>query len=90
MHILCLFKKVDFHVENAEPLLKKMFVPHTPDSGGESVAQSHKQSKEAKRTRRKPEDIHEGEKEKCLSSTASYLDQAKAMVRSLFQHSLTD
>ncbi|XP_074545635.1 uncharacterized protein LOC141804879 [Halichoeres trimaculatus] len=72
--------EVDLHVENAEPVLKKMFGLHTPDSGEETVGQSHKQSKEEVRTRRKAGDVHEGEKETCLSSTANYLDQARAML----------
>ncbi|KAM6989141.1 apolipophorins-like [Tautogolabrus adspersus] len=70
--------EMDLHVENAEPLLKNMF-GHDP-SGGESAAQSHSQSKEAKRTRRKTDDGHRGEKETCLSSTSNYLAQAKAML----------
>ncbi|XP_051279537.1 uncharacterized protein LOC127375918 isoform X2 [Dicentrarchus labrax] len=74
--------EVDLHVENAEPLLKNIFGHQSHDSDGGSVAQSrkHVQSKEARRTRRKPDDGHRGEKEKCLSSTSSYLDQARAML----------
>lgn len=70
--------KVDLHVENAEPLVKNFFGHQTHGSDGES-AQSPKpvQPKEVKRSRRKTDD----EKEKCLSSTKSYLDQARAMVR---------
>uniref|UniRef100_UPI0037E98E19 uncharacterized protein n=1 Tax=Semicossyphus pulcher TaxID=241346 RepID=UPI0037E98E19 len=70
--------EVDLHVENAEPLLKNMFGDQTSKSDGEPVAQSPRQSKEAQRTRRKTDDEH-GE-EKCLSSTVSYLDQARAML----------
>lgn len=85
MLALCFPIKVDLHIENAEPLLKNFFGHQTHDSDGESVAQSqrHVQSEEARRTRRKTDDGHRGEKEKCLSSTNSYLDQARAMVRSL-------
>ncbi|XP_070830189.1 uncharacterized protein [Chaetodon trifascialis] len=74
--------EVDIHVENAETLLKSYFGHQTHDSAGESVAQSrkHVQSKEAKRTRRKSDDGLRGEKEMCLSSTNSYLDQARAML----------
>ncbi|XP_044075986.1 uncharacterized protein LOC122887130 [Siniperca chuatsi] len=74
--------EVDFHVENAEPLLKNIFSRQTHDSDGESVAQSqkHAHSKEARRTRRKTDADHKGEKEMCLSSTNSYLDQARAML----------
>ncbi|XP_045907286.1 uncharacterized protein LOC123972095 isoform X3 [Micropterus dolomieu] len=73
---------VDLHVEDAEPLLKNIFGHHTHDSDGESVTQGqkHTQSKEARRTRRKTDDGHRGEKERCLSSTNSYLDQARAML----------
>lgn len=79
MLALCRLIKVDVHVENAEPLLRSVFGQQTHDSDRESSAQSPKpvQPKEAKRSRRKTDD----EKEKCLSSTKSYLDQAKAMVR---------
>lgn len=79
MLALCRLIKVDLHVENAEPLLKNVFGQQTHDADGESSAQSPKpvQPKEAKRSRRKTDD----EKEKCLSSTKSYLDQARAMVR---------
>lgn len=70
---------MDLRVENAEPLLKNVFGQQTHDSDGESSAHSSKpgQPKEAKRSRRKTDN----EKEKCLSSTKSYLDQARAMVR---------
>lgn len=85
MHSFCFPTKVDLHVENAEPLLKEMFGHQTHESdGSKSSAQSrkHTQSKEARRTRRKTENGHR-EKEMCLSSTNGYLDQARAMVRSL-------
>lgn len=85
MHAFYFSSKVDLHVENAEPLLKNVFGHQTHDSDGESAAQSrkHVQSKEVKRTRRKIDEGHRGEKEMCLSTTNSYLDQARAMVRSL-------
>ncbi|XP_059200428.1 apolipophorins [Centropristis striata] len=72
--------EVDLHVENAEPLLKNVFGRQTPDSDGESVVRSRKQPKEAQRSRRKTDDGHQGEKEMCLSSTSSYLSQARAML----------
>ncbi|TKS80112.1 putative uncharacterized protein LOC400499 [Collichthys lucidus] len=74
--------EVDLHVENAEPLLKNVFGHQTHDSDAESAAQSrkHVQSKEVKRTRRKIDDSHRGEREMCLSTTNSYLDQARAML----------
>ncbi|XP_070774929.1 uncharacterized protein [Enoplosus armatus] len=72
--------EVDVHVEDAEPLLKNIFGHQTHDSDGEFVAESRKQSKEARRTRRKTDDGHRGEREMCLSSTNSYLDQARAML----------
>ncbi len=86
MHAFCFPTKVDLHVKNAEPLLKNIFGHQTHDSDGESVAQSrrHAQSKEARRARRKTDEEHRGEKETCSSSTSSYLDQARAMVRSLW------
>lgn len=71
---------MDLHVENAEPLLKDFFVHQSHDSDGESVAQ---QPREVRRARRKTDDGHGGEKETCLSSAKSYLDQARAMVRLL-------
>ncbi|XP_042284010.1 uncharacterized protein LOC121908222 isoform X3 [Thunnus maccoyii] len=75
--------EVDLHIENAEPLLKSIFGHQTPNSDADSTAQSqkHAQSKETKRTRRKTDDGRRGEKETCLSTTNSYLDQARAMVR---------
>lgn len=82
MHALCFPTQVDFHVENAEPLLKNIFSHQTHNSDGESAA--HNQKHETKRTRRKTDDSNKGEKEKCLSSTSSYLNQARAMVRSLW------
>lgn len=86
MHASCSPTKVDLHVENAEPLLKNIFGHQTHDSEGESVAKSrrHAQSKEARRTRRKTDEEPGGEKKMCLSSTSSYLEQARAMVRSLW------
>nr|XP_033505718.1 uncharacterized protein LOC117271565 [Epinephelus lanceolatus] len=73
--------EVDLHVENAEALLKNIFGHQAHDSNAESAAQSQKsQSKEARRTRRKTDDGRRGEKEKCLSSTNSYLSQARAML----------
>ncbi|XP_034558816.1 apolipophorins-like [Notolabrus celidotus] len=72
--------EVELHAENAEPILKTMFGLHTPDSGGEAVVQSQKQSKDAMRTGRKTDDGGEGEKETCSSSSKSYLDQARAML----------
>lgn len=83
MQAFCFPTKVDLHVENAEPLLKSLFGHQTHDSDEEPVAQSRKsQSKETGRTRRKTDDGHRAEKEKCLSSTNSYLNQARAMVSS--------
>ncbi|XP_041659524.1 apolipophorins-like [Cheilinus undulatus] len=70
--------EVDLHVENAEPILKNMFGYH--DSDGESQPQSQTQSREAMRTRRKTDDRRGGEKETCLSSSSSYLEQARAML----------
>ncbi|XP_068593999.1 uncharacterized protein [Cebidichthys violaceus] len=73
--------EVDLHVENAEPLLKNVFGHQSFDSDGESVAQSRKtQPKETKRTRRKTDDDHGAEKEKCLSGTNGYLSRARAML----------
>ncbi|CAK6952249.1 uncharacterized protein LOC121908222 isoform X2 [Scomber scombrus] len=74
--------EVDLRVENAEPLLKSIFSHHTPNSYADSTAQSkkHAQSKETKRTRRKTDDGRRGEKEMCLSTTNSYLNQARAML----------
>lgn len=76
---------MDLRVENAEPLLKSFFGHHTPNSDADSTAQSkkHAQPKEMKRTRRKTDGDHRGQKEMCLSYTNSYLNQARAMVRSL-------
>lgn len=78
---LCSPTQVDLHVENAEPLLKNVF----GHSDGESAAGSRKdgQSEEERRTRGRADDGHRGEREKCLSSTNSYLDKARAMVRTL-------
>lgn len=75
---------MDIHIENAEPLLRSIFGHQTPNSDADSTAQSqkHAQSKETKRTRRKTDDGHRGEKETCLSNINSYLNQARAMVRS--------
>lgn len=83
---LCFLTKVDIHVENAEPLLKGFFGHSTHDSEGESVAQTpkHGQSKEVRRTRRETGDSHKEEKETCLSTANTYLNQARAMVRSPF------
>lgn len=77
--------KVDLHIENADMLLKSYFGHQTHKSDEESVAhsQKHVQSKDARRTRRKTDDGHRGDKEMCLSSTSSYLDQARAMVRTV-------
>ncbi|XP_071348305.1 uncharacterized protein [Trachinotus anak] len=67
--------EVDLHVENAEPLFKNIFAH---DSDGESTTPNHKH--ERRRTRRKSDDSHRGEKEKCLSSTNNLLEQARAML----------
>lgn len=77
----CSPTQVDLHVENAEPLLKNIF----SHSDGESADESRKdvRSEEERRTRRRTDDGHRGDREKCLSSTNSYLDKARAMVRSL-------
>lgn len=75
--------QVDVRVENAEPLLKNLFGEHTHSTAaGESTApgQSHMQSR---RTRRKSNEGQKAETEKCLSSSKSLVDQAKAMVRLL-------
>ncbi len=76
---------MDLHVENAEPLLKNFFGHQTPNSDRESAAggAKHAQSKEVSRTRRKTDDGHRGERRDMCSSSSSYLDQARAMVRSL-------
>ncbi|XP_047445376.1 uncharacterized protein LOC125010660 [Mugil cephalus] len=65
--------EVDVHVENAEPLLKNVFGHKTER---ESTAQNGKD--ETRRTRRKTDDTRE--KETCLTSTNSYLNQARAML----------
>ncbi|CAJ1071926.1 uncharacterized protein LOC122887130 [Xyrichtys novacula] len=70
--------EVDLHVENAEPLLKKMFGPQMPPSAGASAVQSQKQSKEAMRTR--TDQVRGADRETCSSSTSGYLDQARAML----------
>lgn len=74
---------MDVRVENAEPLLKDLFGEQTQSAAaGESVApgQSHVPSG---RTRRKRDEGQKAETEKCLSTTKSLLEQAKAMVSSL-------
>nr|XP_043895928.1 uncharacterized protein LOC122778275 [Solea senegalensis] len=63
--------ELDFHIENAEPLLKNIFGHHSQNPGGETNAY---------RTRRKTDESHKEAKEKCLSSTSSYLNQARAML----------
>ncbi|XP_035489892.2 uncharacterized protein LOC118310747 isoform X2 [Scophthalmus maximus] len=65
--------EVDLHVENFEPLLKNIFGHQTDNADGESTAGT-------RRTRRKTDDSHREGKEKCLSSTNSYLNQARAML----------
>nr|XP_040026805.1 uncharacterized protein LOC120815845 isoform X3 [Gasterosteus aculeatus aculeatus] len=72
--------EVDLHVENAEPLLKKVFGHQNFNSDAESVTQSEKTQPKATRARRQTEDDHRAEKEKCLSGTSSYLSQARAML----------
>lgn len=69
---------MDLHVENAEPFLKSIFGQQQTER--ENTAQSGKH--EARSTGRKTDDGRRGEKETCLSSTDSYLNQAREMVRS--------
>ncbi|CAI5641741.1 unnamed protein product [Oreochromis niloticus] len=68
--------EVDLHVENAEPFLKSIFGQQQTER--ENTTQSGKH--EARRTKRKMDDGRRGEKETCLSSTDSYLNQARAML----------
>lgn len=76
--------QVDVRAENAEPLLKNLFgdQTHSTAAAGESAApgQSHMQSG---RTRRRSNEGQKAETEKCLSSTRSLVELARAMVRSL-------
>lgn len=74
--------KVDVRVENAEPLLRNLFGHQSHTSDGESVAPSQKHVQSG-RTRRKTDESHRAEKEKCLSSTSNFVEQARAMVSSL-------
>ncbi|XP_042083292.1 uncharacterized protein LOC102293428 [Haplochromis burtoni] len=68
--------EVDLHVENAEPFLKSIFGQQQTER--ENAAQSGKH--EARSTGRKNDDGRRGEKETCLSSTDSYLNQAREML----------
>lgn len=75
--------QVDVRVENAEPLLRNLFGDHTHSTAaGESVAAGPRHMQSG-RTRRKSDEGQRAETEKCLSSSKSLLEQAKAMVRSL-------
>ncbi|XP_054625428.1 uncharacterized protein LOC129177877 [Dunckerocampus dactyliophorus] len=76
--------EVDFRIENAEPLLKSIFSQLSPNYNGDPAAphQKHVVSKEARRTRRKRNEGNRGMKELCLSSSSSYLNQARALVKS--------
>ncbi|XP_069367779.1 uncharacterized protein [Paralichthys olivaceus] len=69
--------EVDLRVENLEPLLKNIFGhdTHSSDDGGSTA---HNPKHET--TRRKTDDGQREGKEKCLSSTSSYLNQARAML----------
>lgn len=69
--------QVDLHVENAEPFLKSVFGQRTER---EPTAQNGEHGE--RRTRRKTDDGHRGEKGTCSSSTDSYLNRVAAMVRS--------
>lgn len=81
--MLALFPlKVDIRVENAEPLLRNLFGHQSHTSDGESAASSQKHMQPG-RTRRKTDESHRAETEKCLSSTSNFLEQARAMVSSL-------
>ncbi|XP_026169161.1 uncharacterized protein LOC113134139 [Mastacembelus armatus] len=73
--------EVDFHIENAESLVKNIFGHQSPSSDGQSTTRSkkHEQENVAKRMRRKADDNQRG-KVKCSSSTNSYLNQARAML----------
>ncbi|CAG5896969.1 unnamed protein product [Menidia menidia] len=66
---------VDFHVENAEPLLRKFF-----DYETESESTAENGRSKVKRSRRKTDDGDRGEKERCFSTTNSFLNQAQAML----------
>ncbi|XP_029380588.1 apolipophorins [Echeneis naucrates] len=61
--------EVDLHVENAEPLLKNIF--------GEFTVPNEKRER---RMRSKTDDSKRKEKEKCLSSSDTFLKQARAML----------
>ncbi|XP_077412444.1 apolipophorins-like [Vanacampus margaritifer] len=76
--------EVDLHIENAEPLLKSILGQLSPSTNGEPTSsdEKHSVSKEARRTRGKINEDHLGGKDACLSSTDSYLKQARALVRS--------
>ncbi|KAM4551263.1 uncharacterized protein PAE49_015110 isoform 2-T2 [Odontesthes bonariensis] len=67
--------EVDLHVENAEPLMKSIFGYKT-----ERKPTAENGEREVKRNRRKTNDGHRGEKEKCLSTTKSFLNQASGML----------
>lgn len=74
---------MDVRVENAEPLLKNIFGGRTQSAAaGESVAPGQSRTPSG-RTRRRSDEGQKAETEKCLSSTKSLLEQAKAMVSSL-------
>ncbi|XP_077359529.1 uncharacterized protein LOC144005296 isoform X2 [Festucalex cinctus] len=74
--------EVDFNIENAEALLKRIMGHLSRSTSGEptSSAQEHSVSKEARRTRGKINEDHLGGKDVCLSSTDSYLKQARALL----------
>ncbi|XP_061550368.1 vitellogenin-like [Phycodurus eques] len=71
--------EVDLHIENAQPLLKSILGQLNPSKTGDPISSDHSASKEATKTRRKINEDHREEKDLCLSSSNSYLKQARAL-----------
>ncbi|XP_061695033.1 uncharacterized protein LOC133510744 isoform X2 [Syngnathoides biaculeatus] len=72
--------EVDLHIENAEPLVKSILGHFNPSRTGASTSSDHSGSKEATKTRRKINEDRIGGKDSCLSSSNSYLKQARALL----------
>ncbi|XP_061654143.1 uncharacterized protein LOC133489262 isoform X2 [Phyllopteryx taeniolatus] len=72
--------EVDLHIENAQPLLKSILGQLNPSKTGDPTSSDHSASKEATKTRRKINEEHREEKDLCLSSSNSYLKQARALL----------
>nr|XP_057943014.1 uncharacterized protein LOC131138235 isoform X3 [Doryrhamphus excisus] len=76
--------EMDLRIENAEPLVKSIFSQLSPNHNGDPTADQQKhvvpKDEKERRSRRRRNEGNRGVKELCLSSSNSYLNQARALL----------